>query len=91
MIGTNISGGTLEITNFGSATNKHTITSDEYEKAGLKASNYQTGTWYINTSTGRACVELTRSTTGEYNDADDNGGVAKSTGCSTTSSSSSSN
>ena len=81
LVGASISGDTLEITDFGDSTNKHTITSEEYEKAGLKASNYSAGTWYINASTGRACVELTRSTSGEYNDADDNGGVASSTGC----------
>lgn len=86
LVGSNISGNTLEITDFGSSTTPHKITAPEFEKAGLKASNYDcTGsnvcTWYINESTGRACVKLTRSTSGEYNDADLNGGVAKSTGC----------
>ena len=76
LVGTAVSGGTLVITDFGSKTNPHTITT-----AGLKSTNYSAGTWYIDTDTGRACVTLTRSTTGEYNDADDNGGVATSTGC----------
>lgn len=92
LIGTNISGGTLEIAkeNFGTKDNPHSISAAEYTSAGLKSSNYSAGTWYIDTLTGRACVQLTRSTTGEYNDADANGGIARSTGCSTTSSSSSS-
>lgn len=92
LIGTNISGGTLEIKpeNFGTKDKPHTISSQEYTQAGLKASNYHSGTWYIDSSTGRACVILERSTTGEYNDADENKGIAKSTGCLASSSSSSS-
>lgn len=86
LVGSNISGNTLEITDFGTSTKPHDISDEEFEKAGLKASNYdctnnKVCTWYINESTGRACVKLTRSTTGEYNDANDNGGVAESTGC----------
>ena len=86
LVGSNISGDTLEISDFGSSTNPHSINSSDFEKAGLKASNYDCTnghvcTWYINESTGRACVKLTRSTTGEYNDANDNNGVAESTGC----------
>lgn len=81
LIGTATSGDTLVITEFGSESAPHTITSTEYAAAGLKADNYSAGTWYINGSTGRACVQLTRSTTGEYNDADENNGVAESSGC----------
>lgn len=83
LIGTATSGNTLVIGkgNFGSKDEPHTITNDEYAAAGLKANNYSAGTWYINGDTGRACVKLTRSTEGEYNDADENGGVAESTGC----------
>lgn len=92
LVGSNISGGTLEISDFGSSTKPHDITASDLEKAGLKASNYDCSnghvcTWYIDESTGRACVKLTRSTTGEYNDADLNGGVAQSTGCPTNTSS----
>lgn len=57
------------------------ITPAQYSAAGLKSTNYSAGKWYINTATGRACVKLTRSTTGEYNDADEDGGVASSSGC----------
>ena len=86
LVGSNISGDTLEIQDFGSSTNPHSINSSDFEKAGLKAKNYDCSnghvcTWYIDESTGRACVKLTRSTTGEYNDANDNNGVAESTGC----------
>ena len=86
LVGSNISGNTLEITNFGSSTTPYEIKPADFEKAGLKADNYDCTAknsciWYINESTGRACVKLTRSTSGEYNDADLNGGVAKSTGC----------
>ena len=92
LVGSNISGDTLEIEEFGSSTNPHDITTTEFEKAGLKAKNYDCSnghvcTWYIDESTGRACVKLTRSTTGEYNDADLNDGVAQSTGCTTNTSS----
>lgn len=92
LVGSNISGDTLEIQDFGSSTNPHSINSSDFEKAGLKASNYNCTNknaciWYIDESTGRACVKLTRSTTGEYNDADLNGGVAQSTGCPTNTSS----
>lgn len=86
LVGSNISGNTLEIQDFGSSTKPHDITASDFEKAGLKAKNYDCSnghvcTWYIDESTGRACVKLTRSTTGEYNDANDNNGVAQSTGC----------
>lgn len=86
LVGSNISGDTLEISDFGSSTKPHKIDATEFEKAGLKASNYDCSNnnvciWYIDESTGRACVKLTRSTTGEYNDANDNNGVAQSTGC----------
>ncbi len=86
LVGSNISGNTLEITNFGSSTTPYEIKPADFEKAGLKADNYDCTVknsciWYINESTGRACVKLTRSTSGEYNDANDNNGVAESTGC----------
>ena len=42
---------------------------NEYTLAGIKAANYSAATWYI-TSTGRACVELTASDEGEYNNID---------------------
>lgn len=38
------------------------ITSAQFEAAGLKYSNYSAGSWYIDSSTGRACVELTAAT-----------------------------
>ncbi len=60
-----------------------TITADQYKAAGLKPGNYDSGTWYINSSTGRACVVLTaktgNGTDGEYYDVDPK--VASSTGC----------
>ena len=43
---------------------------NEYTLAGIKKENYSSATWYI-TSTGRACVQLTASTTGDYNNIDD--------------------
>ena len=83
----------------------------DIEKAGLKAANYISATWYIQSNTGRACVRLTASTrdnvkaatdstsavnnlagkaeAGEYYDVEVT--EATSTGCTTTSSSSSSN
>ena len=67
-----------EASDFGASTSKHEITKKEFLKAGLKAENYSSGTWYIDDTTGRACVELTASSAGEYYDAT---GTAKSTGC----------
>lgn len=78
LLGTGVSGATLVITDFGTSTSKHTIGDAEYAAAGLKKENYTSGTWYIDTATGRACVELNASTSGEYYDAT---GTAKSTGC----------
>ena len=93
-----ISGGTLEMS--GEIATDLTDTANaamdatDFQRAGLKPSNYIKGTWYINTSTGRACVVLTaatnsntnaaqktidgKTTAGEYYDVDP---VAKSTGC----------
>ena len=72
------------ISEFGDASNPHTMVDDDYVNAGLKAANYSAGSWYIDAN-GRACVKLTRSTDGEYYDAnEDNGfgaGVAASAGC----------
>lgn len=76
-----------------------TMTADDFRKAGLKPENYvlTSSTWYINTTTGRACVSLTAATktnsgdsAGEYHDVSPD--VASSTGCTggTTPSSSSS-
>lgn len=69
--------------------NTPTIMSDnDFRKAGLKPENYTQGTWYINTTTGRACVSLTAATrdayaprteAGEYHDV--NPSTATSTGC----------
>lgn len=60
----------------------HTVatafTDNEYTLAGIKKSNYSAATWYI-TTTGRACVELTASNTGDYNNIDTN--TAKSDAC----------
>ena len=82
-----VSGDTLELSNI--PTTAREITSDDFKKAGLKPENYDTtsntnNTWYINTTTGRACVRLTAktgtgNTGGEYYDADPN--TASSTGC----------
>ena len=66
------------------------ISPDDFKKAGVKPTNYASGTWYINTTTGRACVVLTAATSewaseetgrtaGEYHDVDPV--QAKSTGC----------
>ena len=54
-----------------------------YATAGLKSENYTAGTYSINTTTGRACVTLTRSTDGEYYDSTgtEGSGVTKSSGC----------
>jgi len=54
---------------------------NDYLKAGLKKDNYSAGSWYFDTTKNRACVKLTRSTDGQYYDADENGGVAESDGC----------
>lgn len=53
----------------------------DFAKAGLKAGNYDNGTWYIDTTKNRACVTLTKSDDGQYYDANDNEGVATSDGC----------
>ena len=66
------------------------ISVDDFKKAGVKPANYASGTWYINTTTGRACVVLnaatskwasegTGRTAGEYHDVYP--AQAKSTGC----------
>ena len=57
-----------------------TIGAANLKAAGLKPDNYNltTSKWYIDSDTGRACVELYPTTTGEYHDAT---GPAKSTGC----------
>ena len=65
------------------------ISDTDLKTAGVKPNNYRAASWYINTTTGRACVELTAATTtnpkastnkaGEYNDVDPD--IAKSTGC----------
>jgi len=92
-------------------TTSTTMSKEDIEKAGLKAANYTSATWYIQSNTGRACVRLTASTrdnvkaatdstsavnnlagkaeAGEYYDVEVT--EATSTGCTTTSSSSSSN
>lgn len=92
-------------------TTSTTMSKEDIEKAGLKAANYISATWYIQSNTGRACVRLTASTrdnvkaatdstsavtnlegkveAGEYYDVEVT--EATSTGCTTTSSSSSSN
>ena len=60
----------------------HTVatafTDNEYTLAGIKKANYSAATWYI-TSSGKACVELTASTTGDYNNIDNT--TAKSSAC----------
>ena len=48
---------------------KRALADNEYTLAGIKKTNYTAATWYI-TSTGRACVELTASDEGEYNNID---------------------
>lgn len=65
------------------------ISDTDLKTAGVKPDNYRAASWYINTTTGRACVELTAATTtnpkestkkaGEYHDV--NPDTAKSTGC----------
>ncbi len=61
-------------------TKTNNMTDNDYQAAGLKADNYQsgTGTWEINEETARACVILYPSTDGQYYDAT---GPAKSDGC----------
>jgi len=82
-----VSGTTLEMSSI--PTTATALTTDDFKRAGLKADNYITGTgkstWYIDTSTGRACVFLTAktgtgSTGGEYYDVNPN--TVSSTGCS---------
>ena len=43
-------------------TTSTTMSKGDIEKAGLKAANYISATWYIQSNTGRACVRLTAST-----------------------------
>lgn len=50
-----------------------------YNGVGLKATNYTSGTYYVDTTTGRACVKLTADPKGEYNNIEDN--TAESSGC----------
>ena len=68
------------------------IGTDDFKKAGVKPTNYASGTWYINKTTGRACVVLNAATSGwasgeegrkagEFHDVDP--ATARSTGCST--------
>ena len=54
------------------------FTDNEYTLAGIKKANYTSAKWYI-TSNGRACVELTASTSGEFNNIDNT--TAKSSAC----------
>ena len=81
-----LSGATLQMATI--PTTATALRSDDFKRAGLKPENYILGanisTWYINTSTGRACVKLTAktgtgNTGGEYYDV--NPSVAQSTGC----------
>ena len=58
-----------------------TMDDNDYLKAGLKKDNYSAGSWYFDTDKNRACVKLTRSTDGQYYDANENNGVAESDGC----------
>lgn len=59
----------------------------DLKKAGVKPDNYRAASWYINTTTGRACVTLTAATrtnpkdgkVGEYHDVDPD--VISSNGC----------
>lgn len=51
---------------------------DEYTKAGIKKSNYDSATWYI-TDSGKACVVLVASANGEFNNIDTK--TAKSAAC----------
>ena len=69
----------LVVTSPTAATTGLTLPTTAYGAAGLKADNYNTGSWYIDGTTGRACVKLTAATTngdknssgaaGEYYDA----------------------
>lgn len=80
-----VSGDTLEMATIPQdSSSPATITEDDFKRAGLKPENYVSGTWYINTSTSRACVVLTAktgtgNTGGEYYDV--NPSTAQSTGC----------
>ena len=71
------------------STDARPISDPDLKKAGVKPDNYRAASWYINTTTGRACVELTAATTtnpktstgkaGEYNDVSPD--KVSSTGC----------
>ena len=71
------------------STDAKPISDPDLKKAGVKPDNYRAASWYINTTTGRACVELTAATTtnpktstgkaGEYNDVSPD--KVSSTGC----------
>ena len=74
----------------GNISTNNTMSPDDFKKAGVKPTNYASGTWYIDATTGRACVVLnaatskwasegTGRTAGEYHDVDP--AQAKSTGC----------
>lgn len=80
VLGRDVSGDVLEIAvgDFGTPSSPHKMVAADYKRAGLKAENYNTGSWYVNTATGRACVILQPSTEGEYYDAT---GPARSAGC----------
>ena len=74
----------------GNISTNNTMSPDDFKKAGVKPTNYASGTWYIDATTGRACVVLnaatskwasegTGRTAGEYHDVYP--AQAKSTGC----------
>lgn len=65
-----VSGDTLELATIPtkSTDTAAKMTAETVKKAGLKPENYISGTWYINTSTGRACVTLTASTNSNTSD-----------------------
>ena len=74
----------------GNISTNNTMSPDDFKKAGVKPTNYASGTWYIDATTGRACVVLnaatskwasegTGRTAGEYHYVDP--AQAKSTGC----------
>lgn len=69
------------------STDAKPISDPDLKKAGVKPDNYRAASWYINTTTGRACVTLTAATrtnpkdgkVGEYHDVDPD--VISSNGC----------
>ena len=68
----------VEIPTETSSAAEKTISDLDLKKAGVKPDNYRAASWYINTTTGRACVTLTAATrtnpkdgkVGEYHDVD---------------------